>query len=121
MPGLIIIVVVFVALAVLVLFWMLRWSKDRAATAEELESPATETLEYVVPNGQDPVVVMAALENEGFTTRMDSTGEVLHIHCPDGREQARDRARAVIAEADSTAIEHGRSLDQGRVTFVDER
>lgn len=121
MPGLIIIVVVFVALAALVLLWMLRWSKDRAATAEALESPATETLEYVVPHGQDPVVVTAALENAGFTTRIDSTGEVLHIHCPDGREQARDRARAVIAEADSSAIEHGQPLGRGRVTFLDER
>ena len=92
MPGLIIIVVVFVALAVLVLFWMLRWSKDRAARPG-LESPAAETLEYVVPTGQDPVVVMSALESQGFTTRMDLSGEVLHIHCPDGRERARDEAR----------------------------
>jgi hypothetical protein len=121
MPGLIIIVVAVVVLAAVVLFWMLRWSKDRAATAEALEGPATETLDYAVPTGQDPVVVMSALETHGFTARLDQSGEVLHIHCPDGREQARDRARAVITEADSSAIEHGQPLDHGRVRFLDER
>ena len=51
---------------------------------------------------------------------MDSSGEVLHIRCPDGRERSRDEARGVIAEADSSAIEHGQPLGQGRVTFLDE-
>jgi hypothetical protein len=86
-----------------------------------LERPETETLEYAVPPGQDPVVVMSALGSGGFTTRMDSSGEVLHIHCPDGREQARARARTVISEADESAIEHGRPVGHDRVRFLDER
>lgn len=117
----VIVLVVLVALGGLVVFWLLRWGKERAATAEELERPETETLEYLVPPGQDPVVVMSALETEGFTTRMDTSGELLHIHCPAGRERARAKARAVISEADASAIEHGRPMDHGRVTFVDER
>ena len=81
----VVVLLVVVVLGGLVVFWMLKWGKARAATAEELEKPDTETLEYLVPGGQDPVVVMSALEAEGFTTRMDTSGEVLHIHCPNGR------------------------------------
>ena len=121
MPAPVIVLVLLVVLGGAVLFWMLRWSKARAATAVELERAEPETLEYLVPPGQDPVVVMSALETEGFTTRMDTSGELLHIHCPAGRERARARARAVISEADASAIEHGRPIDRGRVTFVDER
>jgi hypothetical protein len=117
----IIVVLVVAVLVGLAVFWMLRWSKERAATAGELERPSTETLEYVVPEGQDPVVVMSALESAGFTTRMDTSGEILHIHCPNGREQARARARMVISEANTSAIDHGRPLDQGRIAFLDER
>jgi hypothetical protein len=115
------ILVLFLVLAGLVLFWMLRWSKERGADAAALEGPDTETLEYVVPTGQDPVVVMTALETSGFTTTLDKTGEVVLVHCPDGRDRARDRARAAISEVDSSAIEHGRPLGAGAVRFRDER
>jgi hypothetical protein len=114
-----VLVLIVVALG-LVLFWVLRWAKERGATAEALEDLDTETLEYVVPPGQDPVVVTSALAAEGFTTSLDSTGEVVLIHCPTGRERARPKARAAIAAADTSAVEHGQALQLGRVTFRDE-
>ena len=83
MPGLIIIVVVFVALAVLVLFWMLRWSKDRAATAEELESPPPRRWSTVGPQRRRTrSSSWPPCESQGFTTRMDSSGEALRSLSP---------------------------------------
>jgi len=114
------ILVLVVILAGVGLIWLLRWSKQRGTTAAALEGAETETLEYAVPTGQDPVVVMAALETEGFTTTLDKTGEVLLIHCPAGRDRARARARAAISQADSSALEHGRRLDVDTVRFRDE-
>lgn len=117
----VVILVLVLALAGLALFWLLRWSKQRGSAAAALEGTATETLEYAVPTGQDPVVVMTALESAGFTTTLDKTGEVVLIHCPRGRHRARDSARAAIAGADSSAIEHGRPLGVDTVRFRDER
>jgi hypothetical protein len=116
----VVVLVIVIVVAGVVLFGLLRWSKQRGATAEVLEEPQTETLEYLVPTGQDPVVVTTALEAEGFTTSLDSTGEVVLIHCPTGREGARPKARAAIAAADASAIEHGQSLQVDRVVFQDE-
>jgi hypothetical protein len=117
----VVILVLVGVLAVAALFWMLRWSKERAATAESLESAGTETLEYPVPPGQDPVVVLTALESEGFATSLDATGEIVLIHCPDGRESARPLARAAISRADRTAIEHGQPMGAEAIRFRDER
>jgi hypothetical protein len=116
-----VILVLILVLAGLVLFWLLRWSRQRGTTAAALEGDETETLEYTVPSGQDPVVVMTALERAGFTTTLDKTGEVLRIHCPDGRDSSRERARAAISGADTSAIDHGRSLGVDTVRFHDER
>jgi len=117
----VVILVVLAVLAALGIFWMLRWSKDRAASAELLESTDTDTLEYTVPAGQDPVVLLTSLESEGFATSLDATGQIVLIHCPDGREAARPLARAAISQADTTAIAHGRPLGSGAIRFRDER
>ena len=117
----VVILVLVAVVAVLALLWLLRGSKERGATAEALESAETETLEYPVPPGQDPVVELTALESEGFATSLDATGEVVLIHCPSGREVARPLARAAISRADSTAVEHGAPMSDNAVRFRDER
>jgi hypothetical protein len=81
-----------------------------------------ETLRYRVPDGQDPAVVMAALETAGHRTAVeDEAGEkYLVISCPKGRDASREEARKLIEEADRTSLE-GMKLATGRVAFEDEK
>ena len=115
----VVIVLVVAVVAVLALFWMLRWSKERGATAEALESAGTETLEYPVPPGQDPVVVLRA-GVRGFhgEPRRHRRGRADPL--PGRAEAARPLARAAIARADRTAIEHGAPLGGEAIRFRDE-
>ena len=53
--------VALVAIGALVLWILREQSLDRERVEAELHLPDTPTLEYVVPTGEDPVVVLAAL------------------------------------------------------------
>jgi len=119
----VVVVLLLLVLAGVLLLAVRQWIRDRARTEAALESDRTETLEYVVPEGQDPAVVLVALEQEGFTPAADSLGRshLLRIHCPAGLERDRAQVRAVISRADSTAIEHGARIDVDPVVFEDER
>jgi hypothetical protein len=89
---------------------------------EELNSPQTPTLEYVVPTGQDPAVVLAALEGAGFTAtnrRTPSDQRVL-VACPEGLDRQRARVRAVIASAATTTTQQDGVPVQTDVRFTDE-
>ena len=87
-----------------------------------MADPATETLDYVVPGGQDPAVVRAALSKEGYEAVQDPRGgdQLLHIECRADRDRERAKVRAVIESVGTTAIDAGVPLDAPPVRFADE-
>lgn len=89
---------------------------------EELADPSSPTLDYVVPEGQDPAVVMTALAREGYRTAMDphSAGHVLHIGTRAGKDRERAHVRATIAAARATSLGAGGPRDSRPVRFLDE-
>jgi hypothetical protein len=91
------------------------------AVQDDLESPRTPTLEYDVPTGQDPAVVLAALQQAGVTATNDSTteGQRVLIACPEGLDRQRARARAAIGSANVTTQSDGVPM-QVDVRFADE-
>lgn len=97
-----------VALVAVVVVTM-RLLKDESLVRErvdaELHDTRTPSLQYVVPTGDDPVIVMAALERAGYTAVVDSRGthQVVLVKCPDGVESARSDVRRVIERAGAVA------------------
>ncbi len=83
--------------------------------------PQEDHLRYVVPSGQDPPVLLAALGGEGYdaaTELVDGHHQVV-VRCPAGRDAERAHVRAVIGSAHSTGLE-GENFDPGDVVFADE-
>jgi len=93
--------VALVAIAALVLYLLREQSLKRERVEAELHDAGTPRLEYVVPTGEDPVVVLAALERAGYTAGVDTHGarQVVLVKCPDGTERSRQKVRAVIETA----------------------
>ena len=95
-----------------------RWSANEARKDAALHGPDAHTVTYVVPDGEDPVGVIAALTHAGFTSVEDHSGvhDRVLVECdPDDRERVRD----VIAH-----VQHHRYdgvTVAGRVVFEDER
>lgn len=83
--------------------------RQRSETRRELESDRTPTLEYDVPTGQDPTVIMAALEQAGFTSTVDPqhAHQRMLIAYTGDREAARTRIRPVIESASVTTPDDG--------------
>jgi len=81
-----------------------------------------DSLDYVVPEGQDPAVVLTALSREGYSATPEP-GQVnlLHIDCPSGPEQDRAAIRRIIESVHTTGIDSGAPFDPGSIRFVDER
>ncbi len=121
LPGLIFAGIILVLLALAVL-WVLPWMKERRQHVERLADPRVATLEYEVPEGQDPVVVVTALKSDG----LDAVGElrrgrqlVLIDASEDGVDEVRSRARAVIAER-ALLNTQGDAAPDHQVRFLDE-
>ncbi len=78
-------------------------------------------LRYVVPAGQDPPILLSALDRAGY----DAAVEVVDGHrqvvvrCPAGSDAERARVRSVIGSTHSTGLE-GEDFHPGEVVFVDE-
>lgn len=116
--GVLIFVLGVVALVGLALF-LGSWARDEARLEARLHEPGAHTLAYVVPNGQDPAVLMAALAGAGFTAIVDLYGgrERLLVECG---EDDRARVREVIEHVDRGGID-GPEMHVGHVSFEDER
>jgi hypothetical protein len=119
-------VLVATLLAVVALVWIVAYvvraeMAKRAHIDRELESEQTPTLEYSVPAGQDPAVILAALHGEGYTATVDPnhTQQLVLIACPGGLDSERARVRSIIAAADVTTIDDGGPVDVD-VRFRDE-
>ncbi|MBO9524374.1 MAG: hypothetical protein J7518_22785 [Nocardioidaceae bacterium] len=79
------------------------------------------TLDYEVPDGQDPAVLMVALRQEGYEATVEPSGRHPHVLvlCPSGVETERDHVRAVVQGASVSALDDGVPLEQ-KVRFADE-
>lgn len=81
-----------VAVGLMLMLALRKWTVAEMRLEDRLRSPGTPTVSYVVPAGQDPVVVMTALAREGFVS-------VPEIH--DGTESL----LVECAEADRTRLQ----------------
>lgn len=121
MGALLVPIIVAAVVAVVVLVGVRRWASGHSRQADELAEPGEPTLDYLVPEGQDPVVLLTALSADGYTATTDPTNaNLIHIACPSGRDRERARARATIQSVHTTAIDHGAPFDPDQVRFVDE-
>ena len=77
------------------------WLSDEGQTADEIRSHESTDLVYLMPVGQDPAVLIAALHHAGFQSTTDSRDghSRLLVDCPGGREHDRDQVREVIEHA----------------------
>lgn len=117
-----IVLAICVVVLVLVVLYVLREHvRQRQHVDEVLEDVRTPTLEYAVPTGQDPAVILAALHQAGYTATVDPNGahQVVMIACPAGLDRERAHVRAVLESANVTAPDDGAPLDVA-VRFRDE-
>ncbi len=94
----------------------------KKAEAQDARDPRVEALDYQVPDGQDPAVLISALQSEGYTADLEvrDAGRYLAIACPAGRERERARVRNVLAQNHMASIE-GPSFSPGKIAFEDEK
>jgi hypothetical protein len=86
-----------------------------------MKEPQTEVLRYRVPVAQDPVVVVAALRQEGYDAVAEPVpeGHDVVVACPEGRDVHRARVRATIQDTNASNVEGG-PYDVPPVKFDDE-
>jgi hypothetical protein len=123
MVGLVILLALVALLVVGAVAYVLReHAAKREHVDEVLHDPRTPTLEYAVPTGQDPAVILAALHREGYTATVDTQAahQIVLVKCPQGLEAQRERVRAAIESADVTTADDGIPL-RVDVRFRDER
>jgi hypothetical protein len=101
-----------------ILFGLRRWTLNESIAEARLRSPDTHKVAYVVPDGQDPTVVMAALAHAGFTSVVDIEGgiERLLIECA---EPDRVQVGSIIDGVRAAGID-GQKIRAGHVSFEDE-
>ena len=99
-----------------------RWADERAAREDRIVLSPFETLEYVVPPGQDPALVLEALETAGYPVAPDPAAgsRLIHIECRFGRDHERARVREVIESSAVATIDDGTTPIPQLVRFVDE-
>jgi regulator of protease activity HflC (stomatin/prohibitin superfamily) len=118
----IIFLVILILVVLAAVFVVVPWSRKETAHTSELLSEDTETLEYRVPEGQDPAAVVAALRQDGLdatSVLRDGEQRVLIGSQGGGIERIRARARAVINHQSAMNLEDDPGPDS-RVRFVDE-
>lgn len=121
MGALLVPIVILVVLLVLGAVWLRRWGSERQRVTDDLRDPTTPTLDYQVPDGQDPVVLLTALSQEGYECSVDPANtRLVRVSCPAGLDRHRARVRQVIVHAGSTSLEGGPPLEPEHVRFLDE-
>ncbi len=121
LPGLVIAAALLIVL-LFVVFLVVPAARDRQRVARSINAPETATLEYRVPESQDPALVLAALASDGYQAALaPEDTRLVRVACPPGVDRERARVRAVISTATSSAIDHGAPVHADRVRFTDER
>lgn len=112
-----VVAVLVIGLVLVLMLLLRRWTLDEIQTEAWLHSPTTHTLAYVVPDGQDPAVLIGALGGAGFVSRAEMEGgeEELLVACED---TDRDRVRHILEEASPRP--EGARTSVGHVRFADE-
>lgn len=107
-----------IVVGVVVSLGLRTWTLGQARTEAHLLSPDTHTVGYVVPEGQDPAVLMAAVTGADYTAMVDTTGgtERLLVEC---EAHARDELRRVLESVHSPAWD-GSDARVEHVVFDDE-
>ncbi|HET8560996.1 MAG TPA: hypothetical protein VFL69_10790 [Marmoricola sp.] len=92
-----------------------RWELDEARVEERLHAPDAHKVSYVVPEGQDPAILRAALTHAGFVSVLDESGgtERLVVECA---SQDRSRVREIIEHVERSGFE-GIEMHAGHVRF----
>jgi hypothetical protein len=87
---------------------------------EVVHQPGVHTLSYVVPTGQDPAELVAALHQAGFTAVAEPRHgfEVLEVVIHDERDRA--RVREVLEHAHRAGFDSP-EIPVGAISFEDER
>jgi uncharacterized SAM-binding protein YcdF (DUF218 family) len=113
----ILIIVGLLGLAVVAMLALRRATQDEIRFEERLREPG-HTVAYVLPAGQEPVVLEGALRRAGFASLAESEKgvEVLHVECV---PEDRDEVRRIIASA-SRSTTGGATTPAGAITFQDE-
>jgi hypothetical protein len=108
----------FLVVGVVVIVFLKEWTQEEARTEARLRSPETHTIAYVVPEGQDPAILMAALAHVGFESMVDTAGprERLLVAC---EETDRAQVRDVLEHVDRAGFS-GPEMHAGHVHFDDE-
>lgn len=91
-------------------------------SADTADDPRVDSLYYVVPTGQDPTVLVAAMKEAGYESSADTKDGAIHlvVNTPAGRDRERPKVRQAIASASKTSLD-GPSFDPGRIVFTDEQ
>lgn len=113
-------VVAFLVVGLIVAFALRRWTLDEAQTEARMHTPEAHAVAYDVPVGQDPAVLLAALERAGYQAVSDMSRGVerVLVACPG--EQDRAQVRSIIEHVHSTSFE-GAEINVAHVSFEDER
>ena len=88
-----------------------------------MAEPEVATLDYAVPEGQDPAVVLTALSESGLEASAVNTDgrQLVVIACAPENKGAREQARSAIESIGVSALDAGVPFDNGPVRFEDER
>lgn len=116
------ILVGIVIIGIIVVFFVFRGAAKTSTGVDAGVDPQAEKLRYPVPDMQDPVVLVVALEQAGFVAVSEDVAaqNYLVVECPEGRDRDRERVRTIIRESSTTSVE-GPEFDPGTVKFEDER
>jgi hypothetical protein len=110
--------VVVIIIAAVVLVSLRRWTLDEGRAEARLRAPDTHKVVYVVPEGEDPTLVMAALMHAGFkaVVGLEEGIEQVLVEC---EETDRAGVRELIARV-STANSKEHGLPVTQIQFEDE-
>jgi len=124
--GAVLVPVLFVVIALVVgVMLVRRFTGASVEESDRLQAPHRPTLRYLVPAGQDPAVVVAALLAAGYDASPDSepgpSSPIVIIGSRTGRAPDREAVRATLAEARGSAINPEESAPvDAAVRFTDE-
>ena len=120
MGAIIAVLLVVIVLLALGLAAMRSMDRSRMDGEDRAKRTGAETLRYHVPDGQDPVGVIAALHHQGYDAveDRDSGFRDVLIPCPTGTAHDRERVRAAIAQVSADAGPAPR--EPAQVRFADE-
>jgi hypothetical protein len=102
-----------------VAFGLRRVVFDLDETSKRLHQPDARTVSYLVPEGQDPAVLTAALHHEGYASATEEHGGHTHVLVECTEDGDRANIRSVIEHVHTTSFD-GVPINVGHIRFDDE-